>query len=98
MYVDDLVAGRERINQFKKLKSDSISLFRQKEFKLHKRDSNETILETNDSCITTELHFAKQQLGTKPNKTRILGILGINKTTKRNKYLTSIFISLVMQV
>ena len=85
MYVDDLVAGRERINQFKKLKSDSISLFRPKEFKLHKRDSNETILETNDSCITTELHFAKQQLGTKVNKTRILGILWDEQNNKEKQ-------------
>ena len=44
-------------------------------FKLHMWHSNKKILETNDPCNTTELNFAKQQLGTKANKTKILGIL-----------------------
>ena len=48
MYVDDLVNEGECINEFKKLKSDSIILFRQGGFKWH---SKETILETKDRCI-----------------------------------------------
>ena len=47
MYVDDLVNEGESINEFKKLKSDPIILFRQGGFKWH---SKETILETKDRC------------------------------------------------
>ena len=74
IYVDDLVTGGESINEVKKLKSDSITLFQQGGFKLHEWHSNETILETNNPCNTTELNFAKQQLGTKADETKILGI------------------------
>ena len=59
--VDDLVTGEGSINEVKKLKSDSISLFQQGEFKLHKWHSNEKILETNDPYNTTELNFGKQK-------------------------------------
>ena len=76
-YVNDLVTGRESINDVKKLNSDSIILFRHGglSFKLHKWHSNETILETKDPCNTTELNFAKQQLGIKAKETNILGML-----------------------
>ena len=33
------------------------------------------MLETNDPCNDTELNFVKQQLGTKVNETKILGLL-----------------------
>ena len=33
------------------------------------------MLETNDPCNTTEINFAKHQLGTKANETKILGTL-----------------------
>ena len=36
---------------------------------------NEQALETNDSVNENELNFAKQQLGTKPNSTKMLGLL-----------------------
>ena len=36
---------------------------------------NEQALETNDSGNENELNFAKRQLGTKPNSTKILGLL-----------------------
>ena len=42
---------------------------------MHTWHSNETILQTNNPRNTTELNFAKQQLGTKANETKILGIL-----------------------
>ena len=33
------------------------------------------MLETNDPCNDTKLNFVKQQLGTKVNETKILGLL-----------------------
>ena len=59
MHVDDLVTGGESINEFKKLKLNSITLFRQGGFKLRKWHSNEKKLEINDPCNTTELNFEK---------------------------------------
>ena len=80
MHVDDLVTGGENINEVKKLKTDSISLFRKGWFNLHMWHSNETILETNDPCNTAELNFVRQQLGTKANKTKIIGIFWDKET------------------
>ena len=40
MYVDDFVTEGESINEVQKLKLDSINLFRQEGFKLHKWHSN----------------------------------------------------------
>lgn len=68
IHVDDLVTGGENINEIKKLKSESISLFWQGRFKLHKWHSNELILDNKNQRNTAELSFAKQQLGTKASK------------------------------
>ena len=65
IYVDDLMTRGESINEVKKLKSNSISLFRERMFKLHKWRSNETRLETNDPCNTTESNFAKKTIRNK---------------------------------
>ena len=75
MYLEDLLTDGESLNEVKKLKSDSKTLFRKGVFKLQKWCSNEKILETNDQCNFIELNFAKQQLVTKANETKILGIL-----------------------
>ena len=42
--------------------------------KLHKWQSNEPSLETNDLNSEKELNFAKEHLGTKANETKILGL------------------------
>ena len=52
-----------------------VNLFQRGGFKFHKRHLNEQALETNDSVNENELNFAKQQLGTKPNSTKMLGLL-----------------------
>ena len=80
MHVDELVNGGENINEVKKLKADSISLFRKGWFNLYMWHSNKTILETNDPCNTAELNFVRQQLGTKANKTKIIGIFWDKET------------------
>ena len=48
MYFDDLVTGEESLQEVEKIKSDSIELFEKRRFKLHKWNSNEPDLETND--------------------------------------------------
>ena len=40
MYVDDLVTGRESLQEVEKIKSESIELFEKRGFKLHKWQSN----------------------------------------------------------
>ena len=72
MHVDDLVTGGESLQEVEKIKSDSLELFRW--FKLHKWQSNEPSLETNDLNSEKELNFAKEHLGTKANETKILGL------------------------
>ena len=42
--------------------------------KLHKWQSNEPSLETNDLNSEKELNFAKEHLGTKANETKILDL------------------------
>ena len=74
MYFDDFVTGGKSLQQVEKIKSDSIELFEKGRFKLHKWNSNEPDLETNDLSSQKELNFAKEQLGIKANKTKILGL------------------------
>ena len=74
MYVDDLVTERESLQEVEKIKSDSLELFEKGGFKLHKWQSNEPSLETNDLNSEKELNFAKEHLGTKANETKILGL------------------------
>ena len=81
MHVDDLVTGGESLQEVEKIKSDSLELFRW--FKLHKWQSNEPSLETNDLNSEKELNFAKEHLGTKANETKILGL---NWDKQRDKF------------
>ena len=74
MYFDDFVTGGKSLQQVEKIKSDSIELFEKGRFKLHKWNSNEPDLETNDLSSQKELNFAKEHLGIKANKTKILGL------------------------
>ena len=74
VYVDDLVSGGGNISEVAKIKNDAIRLFKKGGFKLHKFHSNENVLES-DNEANSELNFAKQQLGTKVNETKILGVL-----------------------
>ena len=74
MYVDDLVTGRESLQELEKIKCDSIKLFEKGGFKLHKWHSNAPNLETNSLSSQKELNFAKEHLGTKANETKILGL------------------------
>ena len=74
MYVNDLVTGRENLQEVEKMKSHSIELFEKEGFKLHKWHSNEPNLETNNLSSQTELNFEKEHLRSKANETKIRGL------------------------
>ena len=69
MYVDDLVTGRESLQEVEKMQSE----FEKRGFKLHIWQSNEPNLETNDLSSQTKLNFVKEHLATKTNETKTLG-------------------------
>ena len=75
MYVDDLVTRGESTSEVDKIKGDSVNLFQRGGFKLHKWNSNEQALDTNDSVKENELNFPKQHLRTNPKETKLLGLL-----------------------
>lgn len=75
MCVEALVTAEGIINEVQKLKSGSISLFRQERFKLDKRHFNVT----SNPCNTTKLNFAKQQLRPKAKKQNYQEYFGKNK-------------------
>ena len=74
LYVDDLITGvPTTTNEAKELKQDSIKIFDDAKFRLHKWHSNAPELESDVSdCSIT---FAKQQLGVNPkgNECKLLG-------------------------
>ena len=74
MYVDDLVTGGETTQEVAIVKNDAISMFSEGGFKLHKFHSNDPSLETKAIENNHETNYAKQQLGTKPNEIKILGV------------------------
>ena len=74
MYVNDLVTGRENLQEVEKMKSHSIELFEKEGFKLHKWHSNEPNIETNDLSSQIELNFEKKHLRSKANETKIPGL------------------------
>ena len=68
------MTGGESLQEFEKIKSDPIELFKKGRFKLQKWHSNEPNLETNDLSTKKELNFAKEHLRTKMNETKILDL------------------------
>ena len=84
MYVDNLVTGGESSSEVDEINGDSVKLLQRGGFKLHKWHSSEQALETNDSVNENELNFAKQQLGTKPKETKMLGLLWDKRENSSN--------------
>ena len=80
LYVDDLVSGGATLEEANELKKNSIEIFEDASFTLHKWHSNAAVLE-DPTCISSEREetYAKKQLGQpKGEESSILG-LGWNK-------------------
>ena len=76
IYVDDLLSGAQTVEQAKERKLKSIEIFDDARFKLHKWSSNVASLEDGGAVDESDIEetLAKQQLGTKPSESKILGL------------------------
>ena len=64
LYVDDLISGKSTVSEAKQLKSETIEIFADATFTLHKWHSNVPELESNEITKDEgEQSFAKEQLG-----------------------------------
>ena len=77
IYVDDLVTGGCTVEEVSQLKTITIATFQDAGFELHKWNSNRRQLE--DPSVINQADgnnqtYAKQQLGVKPNETKLLGM------------------------
>ena len=76
LYVDDLMTGGATEDEVKEKKTESIEIFEDATFKLHKWHSNiETLEAPSPPCSDEnfEITFAKQQLGSQP-ETKLFGL------------------------
>ncbi|XP_028404087.1 uncharacterized protein LOC114526759 [Dendronephthya gigantea] len=76
-YVDDINIGGDKVEETVVLKEQAKEILSEGSFVLHKWHSNAAELES-DNVENGESTFAKEILGTKPSKTKLLG-LGWNK-------------------
>ena len=76
MYVDDLLSRAQTVEQAKERKLKSIEIFDDARFKLHKWSSNVASLEDGGAVDESDIEetLAKQQPGTKPSESKILGL------------------------
>ena len=81
LYVDDLISGGYNSDEVRHFKTKATEIFREAGFELHKWHSNDKELESEDADETdSEQSYAKQQLGVRPEETKLLG-LHWNKTS-----------------
>jgi hypothetical protein len=71
--VDDVISGSETIKQVQKFKEESVELFSQGGFPLHKWHSSHPRFEEQQPADEDQT-YAKEELGTKPAETKILGM------------------------
>ena len=85
LYVDDLIAGGDKITDAQTLKDTATQIFKKAGFVLHKWHSNFPKLEENNpEQSSIEQTCATQQLGVKSGKTKMLGIKWAKKKDKLN--------------
>ena len=72
-YVDDVISGGETIKQVQKFKEESVELFSQGGFPLHKWHSSDPRFEEQQPADEDQT-YAKEELGTNPAETKILGM------------------------
>ena len=72
LYVDDLISGSYNSNEVRQLKVKATQIFREAGFELHTWHSNNKQLESEDADETdSEQSYAKQQLGVRPEETKL---------------------------
>ena len=75
MYLDDMISRGNNEAEVAHLKNKAKAIFKESGFLLHKWHSNNPRLEERDSDRNnSEFSYAKQQLGSKSSKAKILGI------------------------
>ena len=76
LYVDDLLTGGQTVQQAKERKERAVEIFNDATFNLHKWNSNAEELEpkVNSTVEDDQQSYAKQQLGVKPNESKMLGL------------------------
>ena len=81
LYVDDLISGGYNSDEVRNFKTKATEIFTEAGFELHKWHSNDKELESEDADeADSEQSYAKQQLGVRPEETKLLG-LHWNKTS-----------------
>jgi len=75
LYVDDVITGGNNINKVQDLKDVVTSVFEEAKFTLHKWNSNEPQLETQNIVLADEQQtFTKQHLGVQVREPKLLGL------------------------
>ena len=75
LYVDDIISGGYSSNEVKQFKAKAIQAFKEAGFELHKWQSNDKELESEDlGEADSEQLYTKQQLGVRPEETKLLGL------------------------
>ena len=74
LYVDDIISGGDTREDVIKLKGTVKEIFGQAKFQLHKWHSNVSDLEETVEPASTTQSYAKDQLGVKPDETKLLGL------------------------
>lgn len=76
LYVDDIISGGSTTDEVQDLKKTIASVFGEAKFTMHKWNSNDPQLESeNVFPVDEQQSYAKQQLGVKEGETKMLGFL-----------------------
>ncbi|XP_020909539.1 uncharacterized protein LOC110247453 [Exaiptasia diaphana] len=74
LYVDDLILGGETVEEALQKKTSATDIFKDANFQLHKWHSNVKELEIYHDVKESEVSYAKEQLGTKSDQCKLLGL------------------------
>lgn len=76
LYVDDIISGGSTTDEVQDLKKTIASVFGEAKFTMHKWNSNDPQLESeNVFPVDEQQSYAKQQSGVKEGETKMLGFL-----------------------
>ena len=74
MYIDDLVLGRNTIEEVGVIKQKSIELFRKSKFNLHNWNSNIPLLQSSNTKSESEFSYVKEKLKNTAERIKTLGV------------------------